>query len=465
MYQSLRWAIIGLTLTKSDLPINCHISELLGTWTFTLQQTETNSCPDALISEFGSRMFTLSRTVEDFSIRESAPEGLLFAASPPTESGTASWSPLYHEGLIVQYNTDQTSYLFYGKFDFKRESHGFDVSAAQEDVPFADLPDVPVTPNGATPGFTCSCNMISRRGWVIVEYKNGVRHLCEFEGQKEQQTENEVIGMQLESSGVGASISPHVNDENEKEFVGKFRKFDDRRDKQPPNCGSCFVYAFAYAFENSIAWRLSQLSASIDFHNEVMKWNLDRTAMLECAFSSEKCKGGFFESLTFDMITTGIQLLAPGETSTPQCGKHDDEEDRVYPKRLVQLQSETEIMHYIETNGPVLVGVYMEKPPNGGEIVHLPRGSPNNDPYWDYLNHGLVITGWGKTDSEVHFWTAVNSWGMEMRIHRGEDSEWFYKYAVAVVPDFCRGKLFQELLRLTGNDEEARRLGGCQSAS
>lgn len=460
MYQSLGWAIIGFTLTKSDLPINCHISKLLGTWTFTLQQTKTNSCPHGLISEFGSRTFTLSRTVEDFSSRQSAPEGLLYAASSGDGSGTASWSPLYHEGLIVQYSTaDLTSYLFYGKFDFKRESDGFDVPAAQEDVLFGDLPDVPVKPNGATPGFTCSCNMISRRGWVIVEYKNGVRHLCEFEGQKVQETENEVIGMQLENSGVGASISPHVNHEDEKDFIGKFRNFDDRRDKQPPNCGSCFVYAFAYAFENSIAWILSQLSGinpPIDFHNEVKNWNLDRTAMLESAFSSEKCKGGFFESLTFDMITTGIPLIPLGETS---------KQDRVYPKRLVQLQSETEIMHYIETNGPVLVGVFMDKQSNPGTIVHLPRGSPNNDPYWDYLNHGLVITGWGTEEGEK-FWTAVNSWGMEMRIHRGEDSKWFYKYAVAVVPDFCRGKLFQELLRLMGNDEqEARRLGGCQSAS
>ena len=191
--------------------------------------------------------------------------------------------------------------------------------------------------------------------------------------------------------------------------------------------------------------------------------------MLKDAFSSEKCDGGFFESLALDMISVGMPLLSPLKSApaTPLV----DNLDRVYPKRIVQLHTEKEIMDMLRTNGPVMIGVDMgpQDTRNFDEIVEFPVDNSADAPKipnWDYLNHGIVITGWGTKPTP--FWTVYNPWGSRYtkKIKRGGGFERFYKYAVAVVPDFCRGYLLKYLqsIKEKGRREKALEAAGCQSA-
>ena len=125
----------------------------------------------------------------------------------------------------------------------------------------------------------------------------------------------------------------------------------------------------------------------------------------------------------------------------------------VYPKTFVELQSEDEIKFYLRRNGPVLVSVFLdvERGIQRDGIVSLPRGTTSGSTEWDYVNHSIVLTGWGRDEQNRKFWTAYNTWGYNMRIERGGESAWIHKHALAVIPDLCRGKL--------------RRIFGCQETS
>jgi hypothetical protein len=374
----------------------------------------------------------------------------------------------------VSQKKDGVSMTFYGKFKYK--GIGKEARQVHEHNQAGD--NEPVKRSGETPGFESDCNVIER-GWVLVESADGHRHQCFFNGKRTGGTGDRVLRDMTDQMVKNHEQTPPVADKPVTEFMDKFRPHDDTRDTQPTACGSCFVYVLAYAMENSIAWKLSDWlhpSEQKKKRDEFFKsWNIDRNQMLKDAFSSEQCDGGFFESLALDMMSVGMLLLSPLKSApaTPLV----DNLDRVYPKRIVQLHTEKEIMDMLRTNGPVMIGVDMgpQDPRNFDAIVDFPVDNSADAPKipnWDYLNHGIVITGWGtkKVNGKptTPFWTVYNPWGPDYakKIKRGGGFERFYKYAVAVVPDFCRGYLLNYLQSIKEEDrrEKALKAAGCQSA-
>jgi hypothetical protein len=440
----------------ADLPIHCELPRFAGSWIFGEFETSVHSASEA------RRCGEYNLYQNSVPINLGSSSSLHLADNPYREafsliiSDFESWSPLYGEGLVLKKdNPDGSFSIFYGQFHY---SCGDGMKSSS-----------PVEPDGTTPGCETDCGRISR-GWVLKQDKAGSRSLHCFSGYKvsSDSTNTEIHRALRSESSLRWLSSIHRHDEQFSTFLRPFSA----EDRQPDGCGSCYVQSFAYAFENSIALKtlliLQKHHVQAEFGEEVEKWNLDRGFMLGCSFSAERCNGGYFETLTVDMMYLGIPLkdaISPDDIcslSGESSSIHGDPA-RIYPKLFVQLQSEGEIMDYLQSNGPVLVGVHMDTTASstGDRIIPIRRHERNRSEFWDYLNHGLVITGWG-AEGTAQYWTVYNSWGEMQRIERGPASEWFYKYAVGVEPDFCRGKLFIYLQERIGPDGA---YSECQSAS
>jgi hypothetical protein len=331
------------------------------------------------------------------------------------------------EGLIFLPNTEDTS-VFYGQFKYTRDENS------------KVLPEMFTRPDGSTPGYVSHCNEIAH-GWFL-QGEGGRRKVFCFSARKV-----------IPDPGLrGAAISPHefgttLDDSFEsREFAPEFAvepiippKSYDVQPKGKDACGSCYVKTFAYAFERTLAHFFLKSSQRSGQH--VPSFRLDTDAMLVSSYSSMGCNGGYYESLTLDMTLTGIPLCG-SDNDGMHCGSS---RGLVYPKGFIQLQTEAEVKTLLVTNGPVLVGIFMDRDafnPLSSDIVYdIPKSTESQNPEWDYINHGIVITGWGTTIGGVDFWTTYNSWGFEAKIQRGPDHDWYLKYAVAVLPDLSRGAL------------------------
>ena len=432
---------------RCDLPIHCEISHIAGSWEFSfnpsrLSETDNPRKCDATAAEDSGSVETVILTLSTMNTGEQRKTeelllGLSYSAEMRDGADGPTWSPIADEGLVLQYTTNGAMNILYGQFYYESDS----ASPTHSDFVLRD---------GSTPGYKTDCNRIGR-GWAFIE-RDGVRSLHCMTGHKIHPTHSRV---EHAISPHPLSISHEGLDDN---YIFNFRAIRDI-DKQPPDCGACFVYSFAYAFENSIAYLvtgiLSQAGIGTSFEKEAENWILDRNAILSCSYSSEGCKGGQFESLILDMIHQGVPIMGSHQGST--CLGSRDEENLIYPKTFVQLQSENDIKHFLRTNGPVLVSVFIESPHPDyivpeNTIVRIPRGTTSESTEWDYVNHGLVITGWGRDETTSEgYWTAFNSWGTNMRIERGGESEWIHKHAIAVIPDFCRGKLLHDFSSRVGS--------------
>lgn len=456
------------------------MSQMIGDWNFRI--SEPKSGPEECRVEQVGAHFVKEVAVHldlDKLARLAVPDNayqLTLTGDVNGGSNSASWSPIYDEGLIVRYQEGNKWITLYGQFKYIPDKK-------------VTTPSSGVQEDGTTPGYTSHCETIFR-GWAISEDTPGA-------GEKSvsclsaSKVVNDRPAAKVEPSGHARSSDPQTT-------TGSLRPHDRSAkaassgpappsnhattllpplqyhieysppDVQQQNCGSCYVYAFAYALERSFEKQLSAIPGG-----SVAHINLDRQVMLSCAYSSEGCAGGYFESLTLDMSVRGIPTTAPIWTpkksdvpsptaQTPQGCPTDRLQDKTalyYPKTFISLQSEREIKESLVHNGPVLVSVYMlQHQEVGGErirrLLRSPR-SPQSVTEWDYVNHGIVIISWGEKDGS-QYWIAYNPWGVTEHIQMGGESEWIYKYAVSIVPDLCRGAPLQVL-------GAARTSAGCQT--
>lgn len=387
---------------------------------------------------------------------------LTLAGNVNVGPNSASWSPIYDEGLIVRYQEGNEWITLYGQFEYIKDEK-------------VKTPSSGVQENGTTPGYISHCDTIFR-GWAISENTQGAG-------------EKSVSCLSALKAKEPGSIQPHprlsANRPSSASAPSSNLVIPDklplpvnhivfsRPEIQQQNCGSCYVYSFAYALERSFEKQLTAIAPSA-----IAQVDLDRQVMLSCAYSSEGCNGGYFESLTLDMSVRGIPMTAPtlkpkeptvtGPTSQTLQGcptkRLEDVNTLYYPKTFISVQSEREIKESIVSNGPVLVSVYMlqNQQVGPGGIRRLlqspesPRGTE-----WDYLNHGIVLIGWDRQGAD-NYWIAYNPWGIIEHIQMGGESEWIYKYAVSIVPDLCRGAPLQTLIQKLGNEAKARIRAGCR---
>ena len=100
-------------------------------------------------------------------------------------------------------------------------------------------------------------------------------------------------------------------------------------------------------------------------------------------------------------------------------------------------------MDFLISHGPVPVAIYMTQAHHAdlhskNDIITLPNTPPKNG--WDYINHGVVIIGWGISEQEK-FWEVYNPWGGKdtfARIKR--DNGIIERNAIGIKVDTCKGK-------------------------
>jgi hypothetical protein len=369
--------------------------------------------------------------------------------------GDTTWSPLHDEGLIVKGQVGTVKYTLYGQFKYSRDPS---VNEAKDYV----------QEDGSTPGWISNCNELSR-GWILSDDIGSGKHqiVC-IAASKDVSA---VAPAPPKSGTATVAITHHLRQLPDR-FTSEFTSTIDPSMIQPKGCGACFVYAFAYAFERNIAVRINNLiSKRLQFTfsrqdqgNTFLQ--LDRRAMLECSYSSEKCKGGYFESLSLDMTVRGIPITS-NWNSHDQCPLEllADSLNLYYPHEFLYLNSEEKVKKFILSDGPVLIAVKMTSLSHDQlsqvtpeTLLRVERGTQQSN--WEYLNHALVITGWGDERNEK-FWTVFNPWGKIHRIQR--DADWLYKHTLGVTVDVCRGAPHGMLKKELG--EEGMKKLGCQSTS
>lgn len=424
----------------ADLPIHCVLSQVTGLWEFRSWKdpvVSPRSCSDDLadLAELSAPTFVhLSSAKVDETDRINSDAGLTNRVQSSPGGG---WGVVADEGMVVRVgNRDST--VFYGQFKYSVDPS---VDSSQR-VKYT-LPD------GRTPGYISNCNALSR-GWALV-------------GSGEKRTVFCLIGRRVDHSGPelrGSIISPHTRTLmprhwSESHYPVEFQVTPyikpRQYDIQPKSCGSCFVLTFAFAFERILSHKLSTLGVG-----DTPPMRMDTEFMLQSSFSSRGCDGGYYESLILDLTVTGIRLCDNAGADSA-CNPSSA---LVFPRGFVQLQTEAEVKQSLVSNGPVLVGLFLEPKIfgnfNSETVYEVPRSTHTEE--WDYINHGVVITGWGVDEAGTKFWSTFNPWGYEARLRRGDSHDWYLKYAVAILPDLCRGYAFEQI---ESHVVDARRILKC----
>ena len=353
---------------------------------------------------------------------------------------SASWSTIADEGLVLLLSGHEPK-VFYGHFGYVQE-------ITSVTGPFT-LPD------GSTPGFTSQCNRIPH-GWMINRVTSTLHcfsaeqlsHSSQFQPPKPVTPHPSLrsatpASYRIPNWELAPSSPSHLHVQG--------------------SCGSCFVLSFAYAFERII--KSEYLHSHIP-HSPVV---LDRESILSCSYSNQGCSGGFFPALALDLMVTGAPLsgcldnspedqLSYTTNNAQQCDKTCYSENSLYyTAGYSELKSEAEIMKFLIQHGPVPVGVYMTQEHHVDLMSGIDKiiDLPNNDhpvDGWDYINHGLVIIGWG-TSGEGKYWDVYNPWGGRdtfVKISRHADGV-TERNAIGIKVDGCRGKF--------GVDKDKRRSG------
>lgn len=433
---------LGLTIVilvaepiSADLPVHCLLKQIVGDWEigFTEKVISPLICKESISNKVISSMRVKllegpHKDVSPGSLRYKMLNG----------DSISSWTSIYDSGLVFQLGPDDGRIL-YGNFDFEP----VDKSNLNLRAGF-------VTADGATPGFRSLCGRISH-GWVV----NADKSMSCFTAKREYYLLEvmKVVPSSLRLAGIGVR--------NDKEFRGPWTGVEFGLPVQGSNCGSCFVFALAYALERVGTSRALAEAGQDESVAKTPLFTLDREAMLTCAYSSQGCDGGYFSALSLDISYTGAPVVGVKrscvikETDEGVLGKargcdfencFKEESGLVFTKSFRELDSEEEIMESLKRNGPVLLGVNlkagssMHENTDGIVVVDPIPGGPQNEG-WDYINHGLVITGWGDT-----FWHAYNPWGYMMKIARGEDHAKLSKYATEVIVETERGFLHKYIM-------------------
>lgn len=424
--------LVNIHLALADLPIHCTLPQVIGEWQFALGSspvTDPGVCKSNVERETGE-VYTITltgRSSQQLSDRiDLAYSGAVTGA---TLSSSATWTLVYDEGLVIK-TAGSRRITFYGRFDYALDPN------------FKGTPEKFVTKNGRTPGYVSNCDYI-QIGWMVSADHSEVR--C-FSARRTK---------------IGTASGPLVTRQSLRTTEVFFRA----PFTEPPkglvsqgSCGSCFVWAFAYAFERILRSHYARLHPSPSYTEVASLFQLDREAILSCSYSGTGCDGGYFSNLTLDVSYLGapehgcMDSVASDLSSVTgrakSCSRtcYEDSSKLNFPDTFHELSSEADIMHYLKANGPVPVGIYLPESINlsnikPNRIYGLERVTPGRG-YWDYLNHGVVITGWGENAKHEKYWTVYNPWGVEMMIARGGANRWIARHAIAIIPDLCRGDIY-----------------------
>ena len=446
-------ALLLLRQGLSDLPIHCLMEDVNGDWNIALsvQSGEVPGLFDTHLQKFiGTSDFVVTLTSAFHDTQQSpitALELVLDAATNRPGVQTASWSMIYDEGVVIQLVSDDSTIILYGQFEY------------EEDPKFQGLKYSWVRQDGSTPGYVSNCNKIPR-GWAIHRDRSGTT-TSYFVGTKAVSRREEggrsgwfswvpwiyeTVANAWTSGRRGLSPVTLLNENLPSEALKQTSQGD---------CGSCFVLAFAHAFEVTLKRKLGGLSQTTNGgslepdHAHSFSIKLDREAMLSCSYSSQGCNGGYYQSLALDLMVTGIPVSGCMDTDlhrlssrlnkAQQCDAHcyKDSTELYYPAGFVELRTQERIEEWIREVGPVPVAINLPNSPVVGmvEIDNTVKGS------WNFVTHGVVILGWGQ-EGGVPFWEVYNPWGGEMglmKIRRSERDGVLEQYALGIKVDLCRG--------------------------
>ena len=446
----------------ADLPVHCLLNDVVGSWRISFSQIKADlvpsSCRSSVNVHLGNNIDVNLLKLENSVNKnekgvlqvDNSDQELQLRYKASSDSADTSWTMIYDDGLVIHLGDER---ILYGHFGYKattdppkREEEGF------------------VTAEGTTPGFESECGAVLY-GWVI----NKDESLSCFTAKRVDQKIDTVSSKGLLRRGNSmqgvkpllAGISEVSAKNPDDEFTSEWTKQVAHSEVQGSKCGSCFVFAFAYALERIASKEyLTRFGKTSESGEPPL--SLDREVMLSCAYSSQGCNGGYFNSLSLDISYTGARLVAEnsqdcltpkGEnalsTDTGKAKQCDfklcfiDKSKLIYTKGFRELHSDEEIMESLRRNGPVLVGVRMavKSAETSTEKIYEvdPFPGKGRNEGWDFIDHGLTITGWGEDSPDKQFWHVYNPWGTMMKIARGKGHERIAKYAMEVVLDTSRG--------------------------
>jgi hypothetical protein len=355
-----------------------------------------------------------------------------------------SWGTIYDEGFVIDVPSSEEM-IFYGHFGFERTSKMRTESSS------ALSPD--------SSGYVSHCNVVPG-GWLIRRGTSGQATLHCF---RATQLEKSFEIPQLNTTHLHQSISPTLTEFKTPHW--EFQMEDSPKKKNQGSCGSCFVLSYAYAMER-IVMNLYD-SYGIGDSNPL---SLDREAILSCSVANQGCSGGFYNSLTLDLMVSGAPLsgcmvthemsFSTGRAQPCKDMCYKDKTELIYTAGFNDLQGEDEIKNFLVKHGPVPVGISMTaehhnslRAGSQSSIIHLPNDPPSEN--WDKLNHGVVIIGWGTSTDGQPYWDIYNPWGggdTFAKIFRKPNGV-PERNAIGIKIDICKGKIHKDLIA-SGKDPE-----------
>jgi hypothetical protein len=447
----------------ADLPVHCLLNDVVGLWRISFSRLKVELMPSSCRSSvdvnpgnnIDVNLFKVENSVNKnekgvLEVDNSGQElQLRYKAS--FKGADTSWTMIYDDGLVIHLGDAR---ILYGHFGYK----------ATTDPPKPEEEGF-VTAEGTTPGFESECGAVLY-GWVINKDESlscftakRVDYITDTGSSKGLllRRSNSMQGVKPLLAGISEVSAKNAVDE----FTSKWTKQVTHSEVQGSKCGSCFVFAFAYALERIAS---KEYLTRIDKTSESGEppLSLDREVMLSCAYSSQGCNGGYFNSLSLDISYTGARLvdISSQDCLTPKgnnalstdTGKAKEcdfskcfinKSKLIYTKGFRELHSDEEIMESLRRNGPVLVGVRMalKSADTSREKIYEvdPFPGRGRNEGWDFIDHGLTITGWGEDSPDQQFWHVFNPWGTMMKIARGKGHERIAKYAMEVILDTSRG--------------------------
>lgn len=175
---------------------------------------------------------------------------------------------------------------------------------------------------------------------------------------------------------------------------------------------------------------------------------------MQCNFMNEGCNGGWplLNGYFGESFSVPLESCAPYQASTAgdscsnysKCPKAVRVQKSYYIGGSYGSSSEAAMMKEIRANGPIVAdidvplgfsyyksGIFSEDHQSGEGLSETRINDMTLKDYhimWEYINHSIIIVGWGKDDSGVKFWICRNSYGTRFgedgghfRVRRGQN--------------------------------------------
>ncbi|KAM7537011.1 hypothetical protein Aperf_G00000072682 [Anoplocephala perfoliata] len=180
-------------------------------------------------------------------------------------------------------------------------------------------------------------------------------------------------------------------------------KFPNRAARDQKTCGSCWAFTAASAVE----WHWAI------YHGRNL--TLSTQNLVDCVHLSYGCSGGSIEDAFEYMQNKGISLEEdyPYQSRVTQCSE-DPKKVALKLKGYESLMGldEESLACVVQRVGPIVIGVDF----SGAGIQHYASGIyDETDCSPDFINHALVLVGFGTDINGNRYWIAQNSfsqnWG------------------------------------------------------